>query len=142
MSVGKSDYYIAKQLQLKRFGDIQVYTDFEPRNEDADIEFTRTAADATVVINTIPNEAEQPTYRDRHIIIQGFDYPTEFYSPNYSQQHPKTPTDYRRTLYWNPNVKTDKNGRAIINFYNNSRETRVNVSVAGITADGHFIRTK
>lgn len=142
MSVGKSDYYIAKQLQLKRFGDIQVYTDFEPRNEDADIEFTRTAADATVVINTIPNEAEQPTYRDRHIIIQGFDYPTEFYSPNYSQQHPKTPTDYRRTLYWNPNVKTDKNGRAIIHFYNNSRETRVNVSVAGITADGHFIRTK
>ena len=142
MSSPQSENYIAKQIQLKRFGDIQVYTDYEPRNEDVDMEFTRTTADATVVINTIPNDAEQPTYRDRHIIIQGFDYPVDFYSPDYSSQRPQEPTDYRRTLYWNPNVKTDKHGKAVISFYNNCRETRVNVSVAGITPDGHFIRTK
>lgn len=141
-SPSKNNVYIAKNLQLKRMGDLQVYSDYEPRNEEALMEHTRATSDATVVINALPNETEQPTYRDRHIILQGFDYPADFYSPDYSQQRPQTPTDYRRTLYWNPNVKTDSQGRATISFYNNCRETRVNVSVAGITADGHLIRTK
>lgn len=44
--------------------------------------------------------------------------------------------DYRRTLYWNPNVKTDKEGKAKIEFYNNSSCKQVVISAEGITADG------
>ena len=44
--------------------------------------------------------------------------------------------DYRRTLYWNPNVIADENGYAEIEFYNNSYSTKFNVSGAGITASG------
>jgi hypothetical protein len=44
--------------------------------------------------------------------------------------------DYRRTLYWNPNVVTDSTGTAQVEFYNNSYSTKFNISGAGITASG------
>jgi uncharacterized protein YfaS (alpha-2-macroglobulin family) len=47
--------------------------------------------------------------------------------------------DYRKTLYWNPNVTTDKDGKATIEFYNNSVASELNISAEGITKDGKFI---
>ena len=44
--------------------------------------------------------------------------------------------DARRTIYWNPNVITDKEGNARVEFYNNSISKRYNISGAGITASG------
>ena len=131
-SRGWSTQELAKTIRLKRFSDVCVYSDFEPRREKAPMEYTRTTSDATVVFHTFPNDSEQPTYRDRHIILQGFDYPQKFYSPDYSRQLPPTPSDYRRTLYWNPNLKTDAQGRAKVSFYNNCRETRISVSACGL----------
>lgn len=65
----------------------------------------------------------------------GYTPPIEFYSPDYSMQLPDKP-DRRRTLYWNPNVKTDKNGNASIQFYNNSTCKKMIISAEGITKDG------
>ena len=58
--------------------------------------------------------------------LEGYSPVKEFYSPNYSELPPAP--DYRRTLYWNPMVKSDKNGNAKINFYNNSRSTSFSIS--------------
>ena len=52
------------------------------------------------------------------------------------KQRPTEPTDYRRTLYWNPNVELDAQGHATIRFFNNSRSTRLTVSAEGMTKDG------
>lgn len=68
--------------------------------------------------------------------IQGFNRTHSFYSPEYPDGAITGDVDYRRTLYWNPNVVTDENGHAEIEFYNNSYSTRFNVSGAGITASG------
>ena len=57
-----------------------------------------------------------------------------FEMPDYSLLPKKS--DFRRTLYWNPNVKTDKNGKAKVEFYNNSSCKQVVISAEGITADG------
>ena len=57
-----------------------------------------------------------------------------FEMPDYSVLPKKS--DFRRTLYWNPNVKTDKDGKAKIEFYNNSSCKQVVISAEGITADG------
>ena len=55
----------------------------------------------------------------RRTYIQGYTQPMEFYSPAYKDINPMTmPDDKRRTLYWNPNVKTDAEGKAIIECYN------------------------
>lgn len=138
----RSDILLEKTLQLKRLSDIRVFTDYEPRNEDAPVDLNSMRADATVVYTLYPNDSEQVTYRDRHIVLQGFDFPLDFYHPDYSRKKPSRPTDYRRTLYWNPHVKTDDKGKAQITFFNNSKETRIKVDVCGITSNGHFIRTE
>lgn len=44
--------------------------------------------------------------------------------------------DYRRTLYWNPDVKADTNGEATIEFTNNTKGTMFCISAEGMTADG------
>ena len=49
---------------------------------------------------------------------------------------PQDQKDYRRTLYWNPNARLGKDGTFHISFYNNSSETRVKVSLAGVGLDG------
>ena len=91
----------------------------------------------------LKDENDRSTRKERMNISRrtttflGFSAPYEFYSPKY----PRGPVrdekpDYRRTLYWNPNVVTDADGHAEVEFYNNSYSTHFNVSGAGITASG------
>lgn len=68
--------------------------------------------------------------------LEGYTRSHTFYAPEYPDGAITGDVDYRRTLYWNPNVVTDENGHAEIEFYNNSYSTRFNVSGAGITASG------
>lgn len=70
--------------------------------------------------------------------IRGVEPRTEFYHCDYSQQ-PLPNEDHRRTLYWNPNVTTDKDGKAKIEFYNNSTCRLLVISAEGITKDGRAI---
>ena len=75
-----------------------------------------------VFIETYP-EKERPTaakWGVRKTTFQGYDSPSEFYSPDYSTWQP-TGDDYRRTLYWNPMVKPDPDGNVQITFFNNAR---------------------
>ena len=73
----------------------------------------------------------------RRTFFDGYAPKVEFYSPDYSVITPMP--DYRRTLYWNPNVKTDKNGEAKIEFYNNSICRQLVISAEGITRDGRAV---
>ncbi len=138
----RTPQYIYKQLKLKRLQDIRVFTDFEPRQEDSTMVEELYSADVTVELVPLPNEAQQYSYRDRHIIFHGFNYAEEFYQPDYSTQQPAEPTDYRRTLYWNPNAVTDENGHFVATFYNNSKETRIKMTAAGVTHDGRLLHSK
>lgn len=127
-------------LKLRRLMNVRVFTDYEPRNEDVDMEWSRVQADVTVEMQPFPDDAAQHTFRDRHIVVQGIYIPDEFYCPDYSQWTLPLPSDdYRRTLYWNPNAVTDADGQLTISFYNNSKETRIKLSASGITPDGQFI---
>lgn len=72
----------------------------------------------------------------RDFTIKGYTKPDEFYSPQYPNGPIPGDVDYRRTLYWNPNVVTDQNGHAEVEFYNNSYSTGIKASAAGITANG------
>lgn len=48
-------------------------------------------------------------------------------------------SDFRRTLYWNPYVETDKDGKATIEFFNSGTCRRINISAEGITSDGQVL---
>ena len=82
-------------------------------------------------------------FRDRFLRLPGFASPFEFYSPDYSKQRlPEGQKDYRRTLYWNPNLQLDENGQARITFYNNSRTTQMSVEAEGQASDGTLLWSK
>lgn len=72
----------------------------------------------------------------RDFKIKGYTKPDEFYSPQYPTGPIPGDVDYRRTLYWNPNIVTDQNGHAEVEFYNNSYSTRLKAIATGITANG------
>ena len=131
------------KLKLKRLRDVRVFSDFEPRTEDSTMVVSSLLADATVELVTIPDEGVQPSFRDRHIVFHGFNYAEAFYQPDYSSREVGcSPADYRRTLYWNPNVKTDEQGRFTATFYNNGKETRIRMTAAGVTSDGRLLHSK
>ena len=72
----------------------------------------------------------------RETTVVGFSEPVQFFSPQYPNGPVHGDVDYRRTLYWNPNVVTDENGQAMVEFYNNGYSTRFRVKGAGLTASG------
>jgi len=73
---------------------------------------------------------------NRTTTIEGFSQPVEFYGPQYPEGPIEGDADLRRTLYWNPNVITNADGRARVEFYNNSYSQHYTISGAGITASG------
>ena len=130
---------IFNDLHLSRLQNFRFFTDYEPRNPDSLYTVSLNRDDITLVYETRPDNAKQHTYRDRRYLLPGFAEPADFYNPDYSQALPPEPTDYRRTLYWNPNARLDADGHFRATVYNNSHETRIRVSVAGITPDGKII---
>ena len=68
--------------------------------------------------------------------VDGYSRPYSFYSPEYPNGPIFGDVDYRRTLYWNPNVITDEDGKAQVEFYNNSITRHFSVEAAGITSAG------
>ena len=72
----------------------------------------------------------------RTTTVKGFTRPVQFYSPVYPDGPIEGNVDYRRTLYWNPNVITDEDGHARVEFYNNSFTRKFTINAAGITASG------
>ena len=133
----RSNNYVYNNLHMNRQDELRLFTDFELRNEDKPKEQATTVADVTLDFKLMPNEGMRYTYRDRRIILHGMYEPAEFYHRDYSQREVgSAPTDYRRTLYWNPNARLDDEGHFTAKLYNNAKSTRIKVSAAGLSADG------
>lgn len=60
--------------------------------------------------------------------IQGFSHERKFYMPDYSYTDLPDEQDFRRTLYWNPNIMTDTEGKATVTFYNSPNCKHIKVS--------------
>ena len=135
--------HILSRLKLARLQNVRVFSDYEPRNEDSTLVESLHLADATVDMQNIADDGTQVVYRDRHIFLHGFAEPAAFYHPNYANRELNgTPADNRRTLYWNPNARSDADGRFSATFYNNAKDTRIKISAAGVTPDGSLMYYK
>ena len=120
-----------------------VYTDYSPRKEGTKRYRGSNLPETTLTLYPYPDGSRRPVYRDRRYILPGFAYPADFYSPDYSRQRlPEGQKDYRRTLYWNPNLQLDENGQAHVTFYNNSRTTQISVEAEGQASDGTLLWSK
>ena len=119
---------------------VALYTDYCPRLEGSKRYSSSDLPETRLAIFFYDYEAPRVVYRDRRYILEGFAEPAEFYHPDYSRHKlPEGQKDYRRTLYWNPNLQLDENGEARVTFYNNSRTTTLSVEAEGQAADGTLL---
>lgn len=79
----------------------------------------------------------------RATLIHGYSKTSDFYSPNYRTEALPDPADVRRTLYWNPTVETDKEGKARVVLFSNSRKNQqIHVNAQGIAVNGKMFGTE
>lgn len=83
----------------------------------------------TTIDDWDPNKTYKARRGIRHTYIQGYNEPLEFYSPAYPDGTPLYTEDSRRTLYWNPNVKTNEKGEAVIRCYNSDNSAPLIINV-------------
>lgn len=120
---------------------VYVYTDFAPRREGLKAFSQSNQPTVTINLHRNANEGMRVTYRDRRYILQGFNVADDFYHPNYKLAPPKEgQKDYRRTLYWNPDLQLDAEGHATVSFFTGSKITSIAVEANGQAADGTLIR--
>jgi len=116
---------------------IYIFTDYSPRYEGSEKYNQDNQPLVTIGLQSYdPSENPRMTWRDRCIILSGFAVCEDFYHPDYTNKPTGEPTDYRRTLYWNPELQLDANGEAHVRFFNNARQTQLTISAEGMTPEG------
>jgi len=80
---------------------------------------------------TLPDYAIRLSYR----VI---DPVNSFISPDYSSTALKKSRipDFRNTLYWNPSVKPDEDGKVRVEFWSSDNKADYKINIQGITLDG------
>jgi hypothetical protein len=122
----------------------------------ASIEILRTAASSAlyggnngvIIITTKTGKGEisypskaSPDYVP--LFMTGYHAIREFYAPNYTVTQNPLP-DHRTTVYWKPDIVTDKAGNATFKFYTTDDKGTYQLCIEGITADGrpaHLVRS-
>ncbi len=72
-------------------------------------------------------------------VFKGYYKARSFYSPKYEAKNPGI-TDDRKTIYWNPDIITDKKGKATFEFYNADSPGTYRVVLEGIDDNGNLGR--
>jgi len=72
--------------------------------------------------------------------IPAYDKSNTFHAPDYGKRNDASP-DFRTTIFWKPDIKTDDNGQASVSFYTADLATRYRIVVEGITDEGQPIRS-
>lgn len=103
-------------------------------------------ANGALVITTNPNfvPRDVPKLNMVTFTMLGYQKKAEFYMPHYEVDSVrlalKDTTDFRTTVYWNPNVRTDESGKAKCFFTTSDGYGPYTVTIEGILNDGTVCR--
>jgi len=76
-------------------------------------------------------------------VVTGYTPVREFYAPRYTADKISdySASDFRSTLYWNPDIKLDKSHRKTkLVFYNNDISNKIRIVVEGMNQEGKLTR--
>jgi len=105
-----------------------------------------------IVVNTKKMETHKITLQELHDLVKqnnditftpkGYAAIKTFYLPRYDgpRGSQSTHTDTRSTIYWNPNVVTDKTGMATLEYYNADGKGTYRAVIEGLDKDGNLGR--
>ena len=141
--------FVDKKIQrqysrLEHIDKIYFYSDYSPRWEGSHRYSQDDQPTVEVSLHKLPDNQRRLTYRDRRYILHGFAYQADFYHPDYHRNPPhEGQQDYHRTLYWNPELRLDKEGKATVTFFTGSRpQAHLQMEVEGQSSDGFFLYNK
>jgi TonB-dependent SusC/RagA subfamily outer membrane receptor len=109
------------------------------------------AANGVIVIQTkklVPSYNQRTFYpKKRYNVIdvpaKSFSRVREFYCPVYKKSDKiDERSDFRTTIYWNPDIKTDKKGSTTVSFYNSDEITTFRAIAEGLGIKGLVGRTE
>ncbi len=105
---------------------------------------TRGANGVIIITTRSSHRVASPASVDGTALIipmNGFSKPENFIAPEYSQaSRYGNRLDYRSTIYWAPQVVTDKIGNASVTFYAADSPTTYRIVVEGVSASGEPVR--
>ena len=76
----------------------------------------------------------------RQTFFDGYSPAVEFYSPGYGEL--PSNEDFRRTLYWNPYIRTNKEGYVDLRICNTGTCRQLIISAEAITPDGNIVKNR
>ena len=76
----------------------------------------------------------------RRTFFDGYSPAVEFYSPGYGEL--PSNEDFRRTLYWNPYVRNNKEGYVDLRICNTGTCRQLIISAEAITPDGNIVKSR
>jgi len=141
------DGYISNSSELRRLNSNDIESISILKDAAATSIYGNRGSNGVVIINSKRNRnskikfditpqsyyAVLPIQRDSlvtYAYTKNFSYP-KYESTNTAYRH-----DYRETIYWNPIVETDKNGKAKIEFYNSDANSAFRIMTEGISSSG------
>ena len=138
---GNSSFSSIEDIDLDEIAKIEIV-----RTNYAMLNYLRQGNDESV--GGYLNILTKPTaLRKRHynpnitnISPKGYNSVRQFYSPRYNRPNDAAKPDLRTTIYWNPYVNTDANGKATLDFFNADGPGTYRVVVEGINAEGELGR--
>jgi hypothetical protein len=71
---------------------------------------------------------------------KGYSISREFYMPKYDTEPNNIKADYRSTIFWDPQVIANTDGKAKFNFFNADEAGVYRMVIEGIDAEGHLAR--
>jgi hypothetical protein len=98
-----------------------------------------------IIINTRTTPEERAgihkNIMSKTFYAKGYSHPVPFPSPVYDKKKKNLPenADQRSTIYWNPDILTDKEGKASVSFYTNDVPGKYVITIRGVTAHGDII---
>ena len=105
------------------------------------------AANGVVAVYTKNGTESSDTAKNRRkrgalsFVHAGYSMARKFYQPVYGiNQKEESKFDYRPTLYWNPTISFDENGKSTISFYTSDATSPYQIVLEGITFNGQIIK--
>lgn len=109
-------------------------------------------SNGAIVVNLRKMETQKISYQDLKQLIgsrneltllpKGYEPVKTFYLPRYTGPRANQPAqiDTRSTIYWNPNIETDKTGNADVEYFNADGRGTYRITVEGLDKDGNIGR--
>jgi hypothetical protein len=77
----------------------------------------------------------------KQVVAKGYSKVREFYSPRYDKGPEEAMlADYRSTIFWNPDLRTDADGQAEFGYFNAGTPGTYRVVIEGLDGQGKLGR--